>query len=378
MEQKVNNVLDQLSQKHRELEQVVLANRLYNRMHPEQTVMGVLRDEDKPLQPRNLEELLAEHLPFADEAQLKTDAQKLRRGVRSIYDSLEEEITDRWVEAKLNHALEGRSDNEKGRFLVALVKYLRSADLELPVSWRQLENADTFQECHIRELVSIVNTCAEHNAGFLARQEYRIMEHILERLPEEAINAQHNSGVAYAEAYAASLYITAHQDPGQSAPSPWALGAQAATAVEGSHLLAQAALNRNRLMVVMPKLKALFKRLEIFCAVEVLPRLAEYSSLLLLNAMVACAPITIMLLEGVTGITALVLVSAVCMVYTTGEYTRITDNSIVESDISALWNGIKGIIRRIGDWVLGTREQPFTNTNSPVNNTPIQTSHITV
>ena len=198
----LNEVMRGISEKSVTLGQVVLTNRLY-----------------KELETKSLEQVFIEHLPVSDTAELKADASDIHNAIEKMYNGFDEQVNELRAEAYLNKALDGYSCNEQGKCLVNFLICAASVKpdgFEENSRWKELKTADSFQQEDIADLMAMVHQCIENSAGFLARQEFLVMEHSLENLSHKVVETQMNSGIAYAHAYAAAMYImNKHQDTQQ-------------------------------------------------------------------------------------------------------------------------------------------------------------------
>lgn len=224
-----------------ELKQVTLANRLH-----------------RELENKSMEQVLKEHLPASDPARLSAAARDICHGVEESYSAMDEQVDSRWVESRLNSALAGHSCDEQGKWLVNLINYavsVKPEGFEEDPHWQELREADSFREEDVADLLSMAIRCTESSAGFFARQEFLVMERALGKLPRETVESQVNSGAAYAEAYAAAMYITGKQSGATGSVTPYEMGLVSANSVESSRLLALYHYGRLRLETLMSGLK---------------------------------------------------------------------------------------------------------------------------
>ena len=246
-----NNCLEQvenkLSEKSADMKRVFLADKLH-----------------KHLQEKSMEQVLSEQLPAEDADQLKAVARELYKGIDDMYASLDSQVSDEQVKARLNKALADRSMDERGKYLVNLLNcsaVANSTDLEEEPRWQQLKDAENFQKEDVDLLLNMVSRTIDNHAGFMARQEFLVAERALDNHSPDLLEKQMNSGKDYAAAYAAANYITSRQPGAQDTRTACAMGQQAAHAVESCHILALYHCGKLRMEEAMPKLKALAKEL---------------------------------------------------------------------------------------------------------------------
>lgn len=244
-----DETLQLLGKKHAEAKLLLMANRLHKEL------------ADKPL-----EQVLAEHLPATAPDKRRTAAENIHRGVEQFYSSLDEQVGADWRKEHLNRPLDGRSCDEKCRYLIQLLDCAGAVQPDQAQGPRleQLRAAERFQESDVEELLDMVSQRIENNAGFAARREFLVMEEALGKLPDSVVQAQMNSGPAYAEAYAAAMYITAEQSSEATELLPYQMGLLAATSVEKSNLLAQYHYGKLRLKALIAKLKEMIERMLTF------------------------------------------------------------------------------------------------------------------
>ena len=238
---------ENLHEKSVDLKQIILANKL-----------------SKELESKSLEQVLVEQLPASDAAQLHAAAEDMCTAIEEMYDGLDDQITDVQIEARLNTALHGLSCNEQGKWLVNLLHCTAAVlpeDTDEDSELEELMDQDCFQQQDIANLMDLVLKRIDLCAGLIARQEFMVMEHVLEDLPCAVVEAQVNSGSRYAQAYAAAMYIySKHTDDPQEITASQ-LGLLAVQSVESSHLLAQYHYGKLRMQELMAKLKTLAKHL---------------------------------------------------------------------------------------------------------------------
>jgi len=321
-----NQAMTALGNKAIELKQLVLANQLQKEL------------ADKPL-----EQVLTSHLPASDQAQLKTAAEDIHRGVEESYSGLDEKVTDAWKEAHLNSALDGRNCNEKGEYLIKLLDCAAAVNPgDEDPRLVQLREADSYQEQDVNELMDMVVRRIDNSAGFLARQEFFVMEQALERLPAATVEAQMNSGPAYAEAYAAAMYITNKQSDAAQKASPYQMGLLAANSVESSHLLALYHYGKLRLEDLMSKVREMAERMLTLSTKVMLQALA-------LGIRVGLAYVagdwlySFLMAMAITNTGVLLLIPIGLAVLVFLDYPQ---EEAVE-DLTAIWNGVKRFVERI-------------------------------
>lgn len=315
-----------LGNKAAEVKQLALANQLQKEL------------TDKPL-----EQVLTAHLPASDAAQLKTAAENIHRGVEESYSGLDAKVTDGWKEAHLNSALDGRSCSEKGKYLVKLLDCAAAVNPgEEDPRLAQLREADSYEEQDVAELKDMVTQRINNSAGFLARQEFLVMEQALERLPAATVEAQMNSGPAYAEAYAAAMYVTGKQSDAAQEVSPYQMGLLAANSVESSRLLALYHYGKLRLEDLMSKLRELAERMLTLASKVMLQALA-LGARVGLGYLAADFVFDILTAMAITNTGVLLLIPIGFAVMAFLGYPQ---EEAVE-DLTAIWNGIKSFVGKI-------------------------------
>lgn len=303
----------------------------------------------KELETMTLEQVLAKHLPASDPAQLKTAADDMLHAINESYQGMGKQVTRDWVAEQFNSVLGGRSSEEQGRWLVNLLQCSEKVNpdtLQGNSRWQELQNAESFQAQDVAELMEMAHDCLDDNASFMARQEFHVMEGILDRLPYEVVDAQINSGADYAAAYAAAMYIqnqksTEHDPSGELKPTAYELGLLAVNSVESSRLLAQYHLGKVRLEEAIPRLQALAKRMLTLAGKALLQVLAV--GLRLGIAYVAGhTAMAAMITLGVVSTTALWVVPTLVATLT---FLSFTQEEVV-NEITTVWNWVKSIVNR--------------------------------
>lgn len=330
-DQWVNSVLESASEKAQGLKQVLLANQLYSEL------------ESLPLN-----QVLANHLPASDSVQIQAASDEIQNGVDEVYDGLNAQVTDAWVEATLNSSLEHCDVDHRGKYLVSLIRCFEMDGvdaLQKNSRWQEIQNQENFQPQDVTELLALAASCASQNAGFLARQEFLVMEHTLDKLPYELVEAQMGSGPRYALAYAASMYITEkqtvspQQTDGQPAPAPYQLGLLAANAVESSQILAQYHFGKVRLEDAMVKLRALAGRMLAFAGKAALQAMA-FGLRIFESAVIARISFLLLTVAGVTSTTALWVIP---LLAGTLIFLNFPQQEAV-GELMAVWDGVKSLL----------------------------------
>lgn len=338
-----DGIMDCISEKALELKEVALANRLH-----------------KELETLSLEQILVKHLPASDPAQLKTAADDMQHAIDEMYTGLGEQVTNGWVEAQFNSVLADHSPDEQGKWLVNFIhcaQTVQSDVLQDEPRWKELQNTETFQAQDVAVLLELATKCTEENAAFLARQEFRVMENTLQKLPYELVEAQMNSGPQYAAAYAASMYIIRKQSTDQQRnddkveATPYQLGALAANAVESSRILAQYHFGKVRLEDAIPKLQAQAKRMMTIIGKGLLQALAVGVRLIPSYFM---AKLFLVLLIGV-GVTSTIVLWGVPLMIATLTFLNFSQEETVE-ELTGVWNSVKRLISKLVNFLKGGHE----------------------
>lgn len=333
-------ILTALGNKAAELKQLALANQLH-----------------KELTDKSVEQVLTAHLPASDPAQLKTAAEDIHRGVEETYSGLDTKVTEGWKEAHLNSALDGLSCNEKGKYLVKLLDCAAAVKSgEEDPRLAQLREADSYQEQDVAELMDMVAQRIDSDAGFLARQEFLVMEQALEQLPTATVEAQMNSGPAYAEAYAAAMYITGKQSDAPQEASAYQIGLLAANSVESSRLLALYHYGKLRLEDLMFRLREMAERLLTLASKVMLQALA-------LGIRGAFAYFAGDFLYGILTAMAVTNTAMLLLIpigFAVMAFLSYPQEEAIE-DLTAIWNGIKSFVGKIVAFFKGeTAPEPST------------------
>jgi len=190
----LENVNQGISDASHELKVVALANKLH-----------------KQLENKSLEQVLQEYLPASDAAERMEAARQMEDAISEMYDSLKETVTDDQVKARLNKALGCHRPQDQGKYLVNLLNCFAEANgSEFPDSqlWQAMKEQEDFTQEEVKQLLDLTVKTINTNAGFLARQEFLVMEHSLGNLSQSMTQLHMNSGSQYAKAYAAAMYIT--------------------------------------------------------------------------------------------------------------------------------------------------------------------------
>lgn len=369
----VSSVMDSASEKVTEFKQIALAGRL-----------------EKELETLPLEQILANHLPASDFDQIKSDANEIQHGVDEMYNGLNKQITDKWVEAELNCVLADCDINKQGRSLVNILRSFEATNvcaLQETSGWEELREKESFQEQDVAKLLTLATNCMDQSAGFMIRQEFQVMESTLDRLPYKLVEAQMNSGPRYAVAYAAAMYIVQKQSQpvkDEPVPTPYQLGLLAVNAVESSQILAQYHFGKIRLEDAIPKLQVLATRLLTFAA-KALLQIAAFGLRIFESAVLA--KVTLMFLT-VMGVTSTTILWAAPLLVATLTFLNSPQQEAV-NELVTVWNGVKDLVSKLvskitglhteGDeLLLATVEEEATleqNTQNvpPIQNTPMVT-----
>lgn len=326
-ENRVNSILNTAGEKVAELKKVSLANKFH-----------------KELETKSMEQILAELLPASDAEQLRKDAAAMEDAVEQMYTDMDAEVTNAWIENRLNSALEGHSTNDQGKWLVNLLHCAVSANSEVldgNARWQELQATENFQEADVTDLMNLVTESIADSAGFMARQEFLAMEKILDRLPQDMAEAQMNSGSSYAKAYAMAMYITHKRSGSTEQITAAQIGLLAANAVESSRLLAQYHLGKIRLEDLMAKLKNLAKK-ALAVAGEILLELVAIGVDIAMMYLAAEVLFGILIAVGTTEMLAL-FVSLVVVIMAYSDYPHEDTVAFVED----VWNGVKQFVQGI-------------------------------
>lgn len=338
-ENRVNSILNTAGEKVAELKKVALANKFH-----------------KELETKSMAQILAEQLPASDAEQLRKDAKAMEDAVEQMYTDMDAEVTNAWIESRLNSTLEGHSTNDQGKWLVNLLRCAISANSEVldgNARWHELQEAESFQEADVTDLMNLVTESIADSAGFMARQEFLAMENILDKLPQEMTDAQMNSGRVYAKAYAMAMYIT-HKRSGSTEPITAAqIGLMAANSVESSRLLAQYHFGKIRLEDLMAKLKNLAKK-ALAVAGEILLELVAMGLGIAMAYLAMDALFSILIAVGIAESLSLIIsvVVVVALVYT--NYSPEETVAFVED----VWNGVKQLVQGIIRFFRGDDPNP--------------------
>ena len=328
-ENRIDSMMNTVGEKFTELKQLALANQLY-----------------KELATKTVEQILAEALPVSDGAQLRKDAAALEDAIARMYTDMDSNITEAWIKARLNSALNGHDANHQGKWLVSLLRCAVSANsevLEDNARWQELQKATSFREADVAELVSLVTESISDSAGFMARQEFQAMEKILDRLPQDISEAQMNSGAAYAKAYAMAMYIDHKRSGSTEQITAAQLGLVAANAVESSKLLAQYHLGKLRAEDLMAKLLSFAKK-ALAVAGEILLELVAVGVDIAMMSLTAAALFDILIAVGAAQTLALV-VALVVVSLAYSAYPHEKTVAFVEDVWKVIQNIVQGIIR---------------------------------
>lgn len=243
----MDQVKEGIAQKELELKQVLLANQLHTE-----------------LEEMSLEKVLTNHLPATDAGRLASDAQQLHQGVDEMYQSLNTQVEGDQLEAVLNETLGNRSQNDQGKYLVNLIRCFSISNQNNVIDdprWDKLSVTETFSQEDVSALINIVKKEFSDAAGFIARQEFQIMDNFMKKYNKADVEMRVNSGKRYAEAYAASMYIISKQTSGIPVYTPHQMGLIAAKSVESCKLLAMYHEGKIRLDELGPKLQMLAKNM---------------------------------------------------------------------------------------------------------------------
>lgn len=327
-ESRMGQVMEGIGSKIEDMKTYVLANRLR-----------------KDMESKTMEEVLAEHLPASGSEELVLAAQNMRDAVRKTYEGLDEQMTADQMKMHLNSMLNGLNCDQQGRWLVNLLncaEVTRVTGLEEDPRWMDLRDADSYQPQDVRELIDMAVRATEDHAGFLARQEFSVMEHLLDRLPQTVIEEQMNSGSRFAEAYAAAMYIVSRQTGVQQDVHPYQMGLLAANCVEGSRILAQVHCNKLKAKEALPLLKNLVKQILVQSMAFALRLGVAYAvGKAVFGVLVFTWPVHI----------NVILVAALGMAVVA--FLGYTQEQAVEA-ITNVWNGVKSIVQGVINFFRGT------------------------
>lgn len=331
----MTNIFDDLSKMGVELKQVLLANKLSKEMETE-PLMTVLR----------------KHLPEYDINNLEADAAAMKNAIDDMYNSMNQEADDAWVDSQLNAAMENCSIQQKGEYLVRMLQCSLAVmpdQVVFQTRWSELADKEVFEAQDVAELFDIVRTCISGRAGFLARQEFQVMRSSLADLPEDLVEMQLNSGKYYAQAYAAAIYITSGDNP----LNAYQVGVQAAKAVESCKLLAQYHYGKARFEDVLPKLEN-FAKAALTCVGKAM-----------LHMMAVGISFTLAVSVGIfvvdTLATATILSEGAILVagLAAGALTSdIVDKDSVREALVDVWHGIRYLVSKIAAFLSGDDPGP--------------------
>lgn len=337
-ENRINSILNTVGEKTAEMKKVALANKLH-----------------KELENKTMDQILAELLPATEAEQIRKDAKAMEDAIEQMYTDMDAEVTNVWIENRLNSALEGHSTNDQGKWLVNLLHCAVSANSEVldgNARWQELQEAESFQEADVTDLMNLVTESISDSAGFMARQEFFAMEKVLDRLPQDLTEAQMNSGPAYAKAYAMAMYINHKRSGSTEQIAAAQMGLMAANAVESSSLLAQYHLGKLRMQDLMAKLKNLAKK-ALAVAGEILLELVAIGVDVAMMYLAAEALFGILIAVG-TAETLALFVSLVVVILAYNDYPHEETVAFVED----VWTGVKQLVQGIIRFFRGDNPGP--------------------
>lgn len=245
IEVQMKNVLAAVGGKAEGVQQVVRAKKLQDEIRAD-----------------NLEKVLAEHIPAEDPQRLKAAAQDMVKAIDDVYSMNDQTVDDAWIIAQLNTVLAKKSSKEKGKYLVALMKCSRKnvpEEVAYYTRWFELAQAEDFSEEDVYDLLDIIQKHITDSAGFMAQQEFRSMEKLLDKLPDEKIQLQLDCGKELALAYAAVMYIDSAKNEAGAFMTAYQYGAVAAQSVENSRLFALYCSGKIETSVLKGKMENLAK-----------------------------------------------------------------------------------------------------------------------
>lgn len=328
----MDRTMEGIGAKSEELKTVTLANKLY-----------------KEMENKTMEEVLEEHLPASDTDEIALAAQNMRDAVRMVYEGLDEQMTADQVKNHLNGMLDGLNCDQQGRWLVNLLNCsvaTYSAGLEEDPRWMDLRDAESYQSQDVQELIDMAVRATENHAGFLARQEFSVMEHMLDRIPQTVVEKQMNSGAKFAEAYAAAMYIVSRQTSDQRDVHPYQMGLLAADCVESSRILAKVHCHKLEAEEAFPQLKNLVKQILVQSMAFALRLVVAYAA--------GNAVFCVMAYTCPVHIAAILAVTIGMAVAAFFEYSQ---EQAVET-VTNIWEGVSSFVQGVISFFRGSGDNP--------------------
>lgn len=319
---------------------------------------------EKELQNKTLEHVLADHISLSTVAERTAAAADIQQGIWDGYSSKNILLTDEQAKNRLNHALDGRSTEEKGKWLV---NFLNAADstgvqgFREDPRWEHLRDVETFQQQDISDLLELTTLVIDDGAEFIARQEFSVMEKGLGNISRNIVELQMNSGAQYAEAYAAAMYIISKQTGGDQTQTPYQMGTLAVASVEGSRILAQYHYGKIKLEEAMPALKAVART---FLVNSVALAIRMGYAYITYHVVISVAAPLLMGHIALLCVLALGLTAAVFFGH--------SQNQVVKN-VTSIWNGVKSILRQTVEFFEGFVKP---HDNQPVNTVALPTAQV--
>lgn len=220
-----NETLQKIGEKTEFLSQVMLARKIKEEL-----------ERDAP------QTVLSRYLPAEKRTTLEIAIQEMETAIRDTYSGLDQCVDDVWIQEQLSSVLSGCTLQQKGDYLVALIRCSTetvSEEISYYSRWSELQRAESFTERDVKDLLDIAATHISGCASFVQRHEFNVMEGMFNRLPNQPTELQTDSGKEYALAYAAVLYINNAKRESPQNITAYQFGVVAVQVVESSELFRQ-------------------------------------------------------------------------------------------------------------------------------------------
>lgn len=215
----------------------------------------------------SVETILAEYLPMSDEAKIKEIRNDLLKGVNNVYDSLDKEADEKWLEQHLNTVLGKKAPEERGKYLLSMLDLVSGQEISTEEQARLylLRQDGIMEEDDVEFLKDLVKKSFAKNAGIFSSSSVRAMEKCMEELPKDVVEKFASASNMDAIAYATALYILYERGeaPMQISknykiiPDAYMIGIIAAENIESSRLMAYYYQGKVSLAVLHEKMKSL-------------------------------------------------------------------------------------------------------------------------
>ena len=126
----------------------------------------------------SVETILAEYLPMSDEAKIKEIRNDLLKGVNNVYDSLDKEADEKWLEQHLNTVLGKKAPEERGKYLLSMLDLVSGQEISTEEQARLylLRQDGIMEEDDVEFLKDLVKKSFAQNAGIFSNSSVKAME----------------------------------------------------------------------------------------------------------------------------------------------------------------------------------------------------------